>query len=173
MALQFHTMRYDDLDAPFPSRGAISIGPHDRPSRPIAVAVAGVGRERKSYEAISAGFRSQGRAKLRVFSKTILQKSMQLSPSLTTKPILNLVMQLMQSMVLILLDHPVLSPPFSRDHSQIPVVFVHPTSQPVTLHRRIIIVQSGLEEKGAGEGVTIIRKRCRQGRKAAPYPDHH
>ena len=48
----FHTMRYDDLDAPFPSRGAISIGPHDPVSHPIAVAVV---EGKKSPDVISTG----------------------------------------------------------------------------------------------------------------------
>ena len=37
-------------------------------------------------ESKNTGFLSQGRAKLRVFDKAILQKSTQLSPSLTRKP---------------------------------------------------------------------------------------
>ena len=96
-----------------------------RVSHPIAVAVGG--EEKKSSDAIST----------RRFNPET---------------------QLIQSTVLILLDHPVralslsLSPFLVTTAKYLLCPSIHPASQPVTLRRRIIIVQSGLEEGGRKGG---------------------
>lgn len=109
---------------PFPSRGAISIGPHDSAS---------------SLSPHSGRGRPQCRE-----GKNHPKRSIQCGQSE-----LNPETQLISSIVSILLDHPVhtlsLPSPFLVTTAK---YLLCSSIQPVTLRRRIIIVQSGLEEGG-------------------------